>query len=441
MSVTHRIAVAGCGVVGSALLRLIHEQQDIIAAAHGIRLEPVAVLVRNVAAARDVPPSSALYTDDPAALLTARPDIIVEATGDVDLGRHLAAAAVLRGVPFITASKALVAAHGHELHRAASAAGTYIGFEAAVGGGVPVIRALAESLPHAGIAGFRGVLNGTTNFVLDRLAAGLTLDDALGEARRLGFAEADASRDLDGRDAADKLAILAWLAFGVPPSRVAVARAGIEHRPEQLVRTAAAAGCKVRLLAEAVDAGGTVVASVQPVAVPHDSPFAAVSGADNLLLVATRHGGVLRFAGPGAGGGPTAVSLLGDILHPVRIAVAPQPAFHASGASPTGQPGGQWLLSVDGPSPRLRSAIADATARVGATVRAVDGDDDVVFRLFSASDAAARFVRRAVEASAVSAVLLRADAPTALPTTTPACTTQGTAATRAPTFAPAALHR
>ncbi|HSJ24811.1 MAG TPA: homoserine dehydrogenase [Longimicrobiales bacterium] len=413
--VIRRVALAGCGAVGSALLRLVHEQQEHIAGAHGVRLQPVAVLVRDVDAPRDIPPADGILTDDPGSLLAASPDLVVEATGSVELGGRLAAAALSRGIPFITASKALIAAHGHELQRAATRAGTWLGLEATVGGGVPLVRALTESLPHAGVTGLRGVLNGTTNFVLDRLAAGATLADALVEARRLGFAEADASRDLDGRDAADKLAILAWLAFGVPPGSIPVARSGIDLQPERLVRVAATVGCTVRLLAELDATGGHIVASVQPVAVNGASPFAAVAGEENLVLVTTRSSGVVRLAGPGAGGGPTAVSLLADMLRPVRVRIPSPPtaARHLTARTPTAA---QWLLGAD-PHPGVAAMVTRAAADAGAAVELVSQGGDVVFRLHHASDAAARHVRHAVERAGLSAVLLRTDAAIASPST------------------------
>jgi homoserine dehydrogenase len=421
---TRTIALAGCGVVGSALARIIHQRADLIAAHSGVRLQVVSVLVRDPHRSRSCALGDALVTSDPGAFLSAGADLVVEATGDTALARRIAGSALSRGVSFITASKALVAASGPELLRAADATGAMLGIEAAVGGAVPVIRNVAGALQHAGMQRITGVLNGTTNFILNRVSAGVPAADALLEAQRLGFAEADPARDLNGQDTADKVAILAWLAFGVPPASLPVPRRGIGDDTDLLVRTAAAAGLSARLVGTAERTPAGVVAEVAPAAFPTDSPWAQLAAETNLVAVDTLHAGTIHLSGAGAGGEATASSLLADILSPVPLRI---PARLQNGGVAACH---HWLLGVE---PRDALRLQAVARRAGITPRPLASRDVALFGV-TATAGTLLELEALLEPAGIRPALLRLAAPRAAsrPMTQP-CTTPGTAARAAPT--------
>lgn len=321
-----RVALAGCGVVGGALIRLLRERRASVEREQGVQFEMVGVLVRDLRRPRMVESAAGVVTNDLRAWLSQDADVVVEATGARDTALQIARATLRRGRRFITANKALIAAHGPELAALARASGGRLHFEAAVGGGVPVIRVLREALRHTGVRSVRGVLNGTTNYVLTRMAEGEPLAEALQGARLRGFAEADASRDLDGRDAADKIAILAWLAFGIDPAAVQVQRRELGPRADALVATAHAHGGVLRQIAECTLTEGGVIAAVEPVIVTATSPFAQAVAEENCVCVETRRNGTTRLFGPGAGGPPTAAALLSDLLAPDSAEPGPRPS-------------------------------------------------------------------------------------------------------------------
>ena len=293
-----RVALAGCGVVGSELSRIIDA-----------RYEVTSVLVRDTRKQRAVPLPCSVFTDDVGEFLASDADIVVEAIGGVEPAHRIARATLERGARFVTANKALIARNGDELVALAEQTGGRIDFEAAVGGGIPVIR----SLRNAQVKRISGILNGTTNYVLTRIEQGDSFEDALLQAQQNGFAEADSTRDLNGTDSADKLRILAWLAFGVRPADLDVAVRGILPDAEQLVSEAKHAGCRVRLIAQCEKTEAGVSASVQPVAVPADSAFAHTLDEQNLISIDLGWRQPIILTGPGAGGIPTAMALLGDV--------------------------------------------------------------------------------------------------------------------------------
>jgi len=347
-----RVALAGCGVVGAALVRLLRDEGPRIEAMHGVRLEVTRVLVRDVERPRPAPLRHSLLTADVDAFLAADADLVVEAMGGLDPALRIARATLAAGRRFVTANKALVAAHGAELAAIARRTGAGFDFEAAVGGGVPVVRALREALAGAGVRAVRGILNGTSNFILTRVSEGMTYDAALADAQRAGFAEADPSRDLDGRDAADKVAILAWLAFGLDPARAQVERRGILPDPDRLARDAAAFGGVPRLIAECVERPGGIAVVVEPVVVTRDSLFGATRDEENAIVVETRWNGRIRLAGPGAGGPPTASALLGDMIHPApRVPACGGPEDSAPVLAVPDDRSHRWIVSVLGESP------------------------------------------------------------------------------------------
>ena len=318
--VTVRLALAGCGAVGSALLRELVARRETLADRHGVEVVLTRVLVRDVALARDARFDRALLTADVDDFLATEADVVIEAIGGLVPARRIALDALGRGREFVTANKELLAAHGSELAAIAARRGAALRYDAAVGGGVPVLRLLDEALGAGTPTRVRGILNGTTNFVLTRLEEGASLDAALRAARAAGFAEAEASRDLDGRDAAAKLALVAWAAFGVAPESLDVRRWSLLPDPARYVRLAARLERSVRQVAECALVGGAIVAAVEPVLVEHDSAFARTRDEQNRVEVHTGWSAPLCASGPGAGGLPTATALLSDLLASPRRA-------------------------------------------------------------------------------------------------------------------------
>ncbi|MEP7001056.1 MAG: homoserine dehydrogenase [bacterium] len=322
-----RVALAGCGAVGSALLREFASRRDALAERHGIEIVLTSVLVRDVTRRRDATFDAGLLTSDVETFLASEADVVIEAIGGLDPARRIAETVLGRGQPLVTANKFLLASHGTELSALARRTGATLRYDAAVGGGVPILRVLDESLGAGGPAKVRGILNGTANFVLTRIETGASFNEALDEARVAGFAEADASRDLDGRDAADKIALVAWAAFGVAPETLPIRRASLLPDPARFVHLAARLGVRVRHVAECALVAGEVVASVEPVLVAADSALARTRDEGNHAEVFTGWRAPLCASGPGAGGVPTATALLSDLVStsvtPRRRASAP----------------------------------------------------------------------------------------------------------------------
>lgn len=309
-----RVALAGCGVVGGSLLQLLEERGRQIEARHGLRFEVTKVLVRNPERPRAIAVAPDLLTTDAGELIAADADIVVEAMGGLEPAGTIIRTALRQGKGVITANKALMADYGAELAALASRSKTPLEFEASVGGGVPVIRALRDSLAETDVVSIKGILNGTSNYILTRLSQGTPYATALADAQRAGFAEADPTRDLDGTDAADKIRILAWLAFGADPALIEVDKQGILPDPDHLARSAAAEGGVVKLIAECTMKDGRLAASVKPTVVAPDSDWAQTRDEINLVAIETRWNGTIKLAGPGAGGYPTGSAVLGDLI-------------------------------------------------------------------------------------------------------------------------------
>jgi len=315
-----RVAVAGCGTVGGALIDLIARHGDDLARRTGTRFEVVRVLVRDAALPRSAAVARELVTDHVGDFLATECDAVVEAIGGTTLAGAIARSTLARGRRLVTANKALLRAEGPSLAAAARAhsrQGATLDFEAAVGGGVPVVRALRDSLAGHGVRAVRGVLNGTTNFILTRLERGATFDEALREAQRAGFAEADPHRDLEGLDAADKIAVLAWLAFGVDPTALTVQTAGLGDDIAHRVQQARLDGRVIRLVAQAELRDDGVQASVAPLALDEAHPLARVRDEENVVLIESESAGTITLHGKGAGGHATASALLADLLRAV----------------------------------------------------------------------------------------------------------------------------
>jgi len=317
---TIRIGMLGCGTVGSAVVRMLAEHGDDIAMRAEVRLAVTRVAVRDVGRERDVPVSREVFTTD-ASSIVADPDvdIVLELLGGMDPAKELILASFASGKPVVTANKELLANVGRELFDSADAASRDIRFEAAVAGGIPLIAPLKESLAGERVLRMLGIVNGTTNYVLTQMSEhGWTFEDALAEAQRLGYAEADPSADVDGFDAAAKCAILASIAFNTRVVASDVYREGIARITPQDIADAARLGYVVKLLAIAELDDGEVSARVHPAMIPAAHPLASVRDANNAVFVEGAKVGQLMFYGPGAGGDATATSVVGDLVHVAR---------------------------------------------------------------------------------------------------------------------------
>ena len=340
-----RIALAGLGTVGAGVIRLIDANGELIARRAGRPIEVVAVSARDRAKDRGVDITRFDWVDDTAALAHhPRADVVVELVGGSDgPALALARASLAGGKSFVTANKAMIAHHGLELANAAETAGLALKFEAAVAGGVPVIKGLREGAAANEIARVYGILNGTCNFILSKMEAeGRDFADILAEAQRLGYAEADPSFDIDGVDAAHKLSILASLAFGTQPAFDQVAITGVRHVLAADIAEAASLGYRIRLLGLSEANGHGLFQRVHPHLVPLSHPLAHVTGSTNAVVAEGNFVGRLLFQGAGAGDGPTASAVVADLIDIARGEFGPPYAMPAAalaqpGAADTGE--------------------------------------------------------------------------------------------------------
>jgi homoserine dehydrogenase len=403
-----KVALLGCGTVGSAVLRLIDEQSEDLAARIGRRVEVAGIAVRRPAHHTDVAPH--LLTTDAHGLVTREDvDLVVEVIGGIEPARSLILAALEAGKSVVSANKALLADDGPALHAAAAKSGVDLYYEAAVAGAIPLLRPLRESLAGDQLRRVVGIVNGTTNYILSRMAeTGAGFAEALAEATDLGYAEADPTADVDGFDAAAKAAILASLAFHTPVSAADVYREGISAVSATDVARAAEIGCTVKLLAicervtdqpDGDAASDSVAVRVHPAMIPTTHPLASVGGAFNAVFVEAEAAGQLMFYGQGAGGEPTASAVLGDL-----VAVARNRLAGASGQGPTGYANlavrpiadtpTRYHVSLDvADKPGVLATVAQEFARHGVSIATVrqDGHGDaatLVIVSHSAPDAA-----------------------------------------------------
>lgn len=331
-----RVALLGAGSVGSQVARLLLEQGDEFASRVGAKLDLVGIAVRDVDAPRDVDLPRELFTTDARSLILGA-DIVVELMGGVEPARGYVLEALNSGADVITANKALLATHGPELFEAAEQVGAQLYYEAAVAGAIPIIRPLRDSLAGDRVNRILGIVNGTTNFILDRMDVnGESLQDALAIATARGYAEADPTADIGGYDAAQKAAILASLAFHTTVPLERVYREGITSITTEQVEAAREAGAVIKLLAicerltdpETGEEG--VSARVYPALVDRHHPLAAVHGAHNAVFVQAGAAGDLMFYGAGAGGVETASAVLGDVVSAARRHVVGGPGVAES---------------------------------------------------------------------------------------------------------------
>lgn len=310
-----RLALAGCGVVGGGLVRLLHDAREEIESRFDVHFSVASVLVRNPNRERHVPVADSLFTNDLNTFLSADADVVVEAIGGEEPAQTIAASALAHGRKFITANKELIAGAGDRLCRLADESGTSLDFGAAVGASAPVISTLRDLLGASPPRAVRGILNGTSNFVITQIERGHDFTVAVKAARELGLAEEDCSKDLDGRDAAAKLAITAWVAFGIAPSTLRIRRTSLLPHLTELIPVATALGGRLRLIAECTQLNGNaVVASVEPTIVSAASGFARTIGEENRIEIDQGWSAPLTVSGPGAGAEPTAAALLSDLL-------------------------------------------------------------------------------------------------------------------------------
>jgi len=374
-----KVALLGCGVVGSQVYRLLTEQSADLKARAGAPLEIAGVAVRAPGRARHVPVEEHLLTTDGMELVT-RPDvdIVIELIGGIEPARTLLLAALSAGKSVVTANKALVAADRAVLHKTASQAGVDLYYEAAVAGAIPLLRALRESLAGDEVRRVLGIVNGTTNFILDRMdTSGADFSAALAEAQALGYAEADPTADVAGFDAAAKAAILASIAFHTEVTADDVYREGILSVTAADIASARAMGCVVKLLAICERSNGGISARVHPAMIPRTHPLAAVREAYNAVFVEAESAGRLMFYGAGAGGQPTASAVLGDTVAIARNLLAglrgPDSSTYAQlPLVPIGEARTSYYVQLDvADRPGVLAPIADAFAQQSVSIKAL----------------------------------------------------------------------
>lgn len=348
------IGLLGAGIVGGPLIRRLLEDHDEIELKTGLALELRRVAVRDTAKGRATTIDSALLTTDPTDVVDdPQVDLVVEVMGGLEPAGEMVLRALAAGKPVVTANKALLAERGPELFAAAERAGVPLLFEAAVGGAIPIIRPLSETLAGEQVERVIGIVNGTTNFMLTRMAEdGATYDAALAEAQELGFAEADPTADVGGADAAAKAAILASLAFGMWAGIDNVYREGIDKLTATDMHWAGQLGYAIKLLAIAERRSNGVSVRVYPAMLPQTHPLATIRGATNAIFIEGTSVGELLFAGPGAGGEPTATAVLGDVIDAARetlagAQVAPRIRLAAAELAPFDTVATKWYLRID----------------------------------------------------------------------------------------------
>jgi homoserine dehydrogenase len=373
------VGLLGCGAVGTAVTRLLHEHREDITRRTGCRLEVSKVAVRDPSKRRDVPLHPSAFTADPMEVIDDPDvDIVCELMGGSEPAGSLILAAFDRDKPVVTANKELLSTRGRELFDASDAKGLDLYFEAAVGGGIPLVRPLKESLTGERLTRIIGIVNGTTNYVLTRMSEdGMSFDEALSEAQRLGYAEADPTADVDGHDAAAKCAILASIAFNARVVAGDVYREGIATVTTEDIAFARRLGYVVKLLAIAELHEERIAARVHPAMIPSEHPLAAVREAFNGVFVDGPNVGELMFYGRGAGGEPTATAVVGDLVTVARNLLAGArgvgcTCFLERTIRPMSEMEGQYsiLLRVED-RPGVLAEIASVFGRNGVSIKSV----------------------------------------------------------------------
>ncbi|GAA5148967.1 homoserine dehydrogenase [Nocardioides marinquilinus] len=392
-----RVAVLGCGVVGSQVVRLLRDQAGDLAARVGRPIELAGVAVRRLDAPRDVDLPADLLTTDALGLVSRDDvDLVVEVIGGIEPARTLILTALEHGASVVSANKALLAEDGPTLFEAAEKAGRDLYYEAAVAGAIPILRPLRESLAGDRVTRVIGIVNGTTNFVLDKMdSSGAGFAEALEEAQDLGYAEADPTADVEGFDAAAKAAILASLAFHSRVTASDVHREGITEVTAADIASAREMGCVVKLLAicelrpgsgdgDGDDEDAAVAVRVHPAMIPRTHPLASVREAYNAVFVESEAAGQLMFYGPGAGGPPTASAVLGDLVGVARNRVtgtrgAGESAYADRAVLPMGEARTRYHVAIDvDDRAGVLATVATAFSEHGVSIQTVrqEGRDD-----------------------------------------------------------------
>ena len=371
-----RLGLAGLGTVGQGVVRIVQGHGDLIAARAGRPVVITAVSARDRTKVRDVDLSACAWETDPVALARRGDiDVFVEVMGGHDgPAKDATEAAIAAGKDVVSANKALLAHHGHALALAAEARGLVIRFEAAVAGGIPVIKALTEGLAGNAIRRVMGVMNGSCNYILTRMqSAGLTYAEVFEEARGLGYLEADPNLDVGGIDAGHKLSLLAAIAFGTEVSFDAVELEGIGNVSIDDIRQAADMGYRIKLLGVAQMTGRGLEQRMTPCLVPSDSPLGQLQGGTNMVVLEGDHVGQIVLRGPGAGQGPTASAVLGDVIdiaRGFRVPTFGQPAVTLlrAQAAAVATPAPWYLRMVLVDKPGALAKIATALGEAGISI-------------------------------------------------------------------------
>ncbi|MFI6336807.1 homoserine dehydrogenase [Streptomyces sp. NPDC050535] len=375
-----KVALLGCGVVGSEVARIMTTHADDLAARIGAPVELAGVAVRRPGKVREGIDPALVTTDATALVKRGDIDVVVEVIGGIEPARTLITTAFEHGASVVSANKALLAQDGAALHAAAHEQGRDLYYEAAVAGAIPLIRPLRESLAGDKINRVMGIVNGTTNFILDKMdTTGAGYQEALDEATALGYAEADPTADVEGFDAAAKAAILAGIAFHTRVRLDDVYREGMSEVTASDFATAQKMGCTIKLLAicERAADGGSVTARVHPAMIPLSHPLASVRGAYNAVFVEADAAGQLMFYGPGAGGAPTASAVLGDLVAVCRNrlngSTGPGDSAYAQlPVSPMGEVVTRYHISLDvADKPGVLAQVATVFAEHGVSIDTV----------------------------------------------------------------------
>ncbi|MEE1764601.1 MULTISPECIES: homoserine dehydrogenase [unclassified Streptomyces] len=396
-----KVALLGCGVVGSEVARIMTTHADDLAARIGAPVELAGVAVRRPSRVREGIDPALVTTDATALVKRGDIDVVVEVIGGIEPARSLITTAFEYGASVVSANKALLAQDGAALHAAAGDHDADLYYEAAVAGAIPLIRPLRESLAGDKINRVMGIVNGTTNFILDKMdTTGAGYQEALDEATALGYAEADPTADVEGFDAAAKAAILAGIAFHSRVRLDDVYREGMTEVTAADFASAKNMGCTIKLLAicERAADGGSVTARVHPAMIPLTHPLASVRGAYNAVFVESDAAGQLMFYGPGAGGSPTASAVLGDLVAVCRNRLAGstgpgESAYAALPVSPMGEVVTRYHISLDvADKPGVLAQVATVFAEHGVSIDTVrqqgkDGEASLVVVTHRASDA------------------------------------------------------
>ncbi|GAA1127386.1 MULTISPECIES: homoserine dehydrogenase [Microbacterium] len=417
-----RVALLGAGAVGSQVAALLLRHGDELADRAGAELELAGIAVRNLDAPRDVDLPKELFTTDAESLILGS-DIVIELIGGIEPARTNILQAIGSGADVVTANKALLATHGPELFEAADRVGASVYYEAAAAGAIPIIRPLRDSLAGDRVVRIMGIVNGTTNYILDRMdTEGADFGDVLADAQRLGYAEADPTADVEGYDAAQKAAILASLAFHTAVPLEAVHREGITSITASMIEEARAAGFVIKLLAvcERIEANGAESISVRvyPALVPQSHPLANVHGANNAVFVEAEAAGSLMFYGAGAGGVQTASAVLGDVVSAARRHIAGGVGVGESTRAnlpvvPIGHVTTRYQITLQvadaaGVLATVAGILSDGGVSVATVVQTVEGESEPTARLIIGTHRATEEALSAtVDALAGSAVVER----------------------------------